>query len=295
MNTLKIYFEDMWGYDTYQFNPHDNYFVNLFKQDYNVVIDSNPDILIYSVFGSNNRRYNCKKIFFCGENIGHNFKHPKDEQCDVSLSQFADDGKNIYFPLWCIFVNWFNEQQPRPLPSNPTFHTNIQDLTSPPLYPKTKFCAFINNNPIKNRMKIFELLSKYKKVDSYGNLFNNVGTVLRGSEQAKIDILKDYRFTIAFENSYHSGYNTEKIIQPLSVNCIPLYWGGEQVKDYFNMSKIVFADNFTSLEHMAEVVINMDKDSTVYDYTQTLPGIQDTFFNFAPEKILSRLKTALHL
>ena len=61
------------------------------------------------------------------------------------------------------------------------------------------------------------------------------------------------------------------------------------------MNKIVFANNFTNLEHMAEVIINMDKDNTVYDYAQTLPGIQDAFFNFAPEKILLRVKAALHL
>ena len=76
---------------------------------------------------------------------------------------------------------------------------------------------------------------------------------------------------------------------------MPLYWGGEQIKKYFNMNKVVFADNFTSLEYMVEAVINMDKDNTVYNYTQTLPGVQDAFFDFAPHKILSRIKTALHL
>jgi hypothetical protein len=295
MNTLKIYFEDMWGYDTYQFNPHDNYFINLFKQHYNVVIDPNPDILIYSVFGSNNKRYNCKKIFFCGENIGHNFKHPKDEPCDVSLSQFDERDKNVYFPLWVLFTNWFRQTQPRPLPSNPTYHCEVTDLINPGKIEKTKFCAFINNNPIEDRLKIFKLLSKYKKVDSYGGLNNNVNGPIRGSEQAKILTLKDYKFTIAFENSYHPGYNTEKIIQPLSVNTIPLYKGGERMKEFFNINKIIYANNFNTLEEMADYIIELDKNNTEFNKIMEHTGVKNEFFNFMPSNVLAKICCLLKL
>jgi len=287
MKQLKIYFEDMWGYDQFQFNPQDNYFINLFKQEYEVVVDPDPDILIYSVFGYNNKKYNCKKVFVCGENIGNNFKHPHLESCDASLSQFDEQGTNIYYPLWCIFTNWFNETQPRPLPSNPTFLTDIDDLAKPKLYKKTKFCAFINNNPIENRIKMFETLSTYKKVDSYGQLFNNVGGALRGSEQAKIDMLKDYKFTIAFENSFHPGYNTEKIIQPLSVNCLPIYWGGPKIKQYFNMDKIIYADNFANYEQLLRFIVELDNNDELFDHMQKMTSIQDAFYSFTPDKILA--------
>lgn len=295
MNTLKLYFEDMWGYDQFQFNPHDNYFTNLFKLNYNVVIDSNPDVLIFSVFGFNNRKYNCKKIFFCGENTGHHFRDPLTEPCDVSLSQFDENNKNIYFPLWALFVNWFCQDQPRPLPSNPTFHCEVTDIINPGKIDKNKFCAFINNNPIEDRIKIFELLNKYKTVDSYGGLHNNVGGPIRGSEQAKILVLKDYKFTIAFENSYHHGYNTEKIIQPLSLNTIPLYKGGERVKEFFNTNKIINASDFNSLEEMAEYIIELDKNEDRYNKMTELVGITDKFFNLMPTNILTKLCCFLNL
>ena len=295
MKTIKLFFEDMWGYDNFQFNPYDNYFVNLFKLSYNVVIDPNPDILIYSVFGFNNRNYNCKKIFFCGENTGHHFRDPKTEPCTVSLSQFDEIDKNVYFPLWALFVNWFHETQPRLLPSNPTFHCNISDLLNPGDIKKSKFCAFINNNPIEDRLKIFELLSKYKPVDSYGGLHNNVGGALRGSEEAKINVIKDYKFTIAFENSYHPGYNTEKIIQPLSVNTIPLYKGGERVKEFFNMNKIIYANDFSTLEKMAEYIIELDKNEDEFNKILKQSGIKDNFFNLMPSIILAKISILLNL
>lgn len=295
MKTIKLFFEDMWGYDQFQFNPNDNYFVNLFKLNYNVVIDPNPDILIFSVFGLNNRKYNCKKIFFCGENTGHHFRDPRNEPCDASLSQFDEADKNIYFPLWSLFVNWFHDIQPRPLPSNPTFHCNVDDIILSTQTEKNKFCAFINNNPIDDRLKLFELLNSYKKVDSYGGLHNNVGGPLRGSEEAKINIIKDYKFTIAFENSYHPGYNTEKIIQPLSVNSIPLYKGGEKIKEFFNMDKIIYANNFSSLEEMADYIIQLDNNDNEYYRKINLTGINDKFFYFMPSNILAKISNLLNL
>lgn len=289
MKTLKVFFEDMWGYDQYQFNPYDNYFVNLLRYNFNVIIDPNPDLLIFSVFGFNNRKYNCKKLFFCGENIGHHFRDPYTEPCDVSLSQFEEKEKNIYFPLWGIFVNWFHQEQPRPLPSNPTYSCSVEDIINPGKIEKTKFCAFINNNPIEDRLLMFELLNRYKRVDSFGGLNNNVGGAIRGSEQAKINVLKDYKFTIAFENSYHPGYNTEKIIQPLSVNTIPLYNGGEKIRDYFNTNKTIYAKDFKSLEEMSDYIIELDKSDINFYIKTEMSGIRDKFFDFMPSTILSKI------
>ena len=59
MRKIKIFFTDFWG----GFNPYDNYFYNLLKQDYEIEITNNPDYLFFSVFGNNHLNYKCKKIF----------------------------------------------------------------------------------------------------------------------------------------------------------------------------------------------------------------------------------------
>ncbi|NBW58600.1 hypothetical protein EBR43_12665 [bacterium] len=142
---------------------------------------------------------------------------------------------------------------------------------------------------------MYELLSSYKKVDSYGNLFNNVGAALRGSEQAKINVLKDYKFTIAFENSYHPGYNTEKIIQPLSVNCIPLYWGGDSIRHYFNMDKIIYANDYAALESVLDKVVELDTNDSLYEKMAKMSSVQPAFYDFKPEKILEKIKNKLQI
>ena len=45
----------------------------------------------------------------------------------------------------------------------------------------------------------------------------------------KMDFIKDYKFVISFENSSNPGYTTEKLIEPMLVNSIPIYWGNTEV------------------------------------------------------------------
>lgn len=296
--TLKINFTDMWGYDNFIFNPRDNYFTDLLSLKYDVVIDDNPDVLFYSVFGNSNRNYNCKKVYFCGENTGNNFKHPSTQIFDASLTHFEESDTNYYLPLWIIFVNWFNKSQPRPLPSNPTYSVPLKSLYAcrePRL--RTNFCCFINNNPINDRIELFNNLNSYKRVDSYGQLFNNVGQPLRGSEEAKLNVITQYKFTIAFENSYHDGYNTEKIIQPLATNCIPIYSGGSRVKEFFNPNSFIYANDFKSINELAEYVKYVDQNDDLYlKYIKSSPFIDNKIPNlFEPETILNWLCAKLEI
>ncbi len=65
MRTIKINFSDWWG----GFDKTDNYFYNLLKDNYNIIISDNPDYLFFSIFGNSHLSYNCTKIFYTGENI----------------------------------------------------------------------------------------------------------------------------------------------------------------------------------------------------------------------------------
>ena len=74
-----------------------------------------------------------------------------------------------------------------------------------------KFCNFVYSNsgncdPI--REAFFHQLCKYKKVDSGGKYLNNIGKAVGD----KLQFIKDYKFTIAFENSSCSGLYYRKII-----------------------------------------------------------------------------------
>ena len=276
---LKIAFSDMWGFKdrlptggtlSYEFNPNDNYFTDLLKMHFDVTVDhANPDLLIYSCFGTNYRNYNCKKMFFSGENRSFGKGHiPHYDDADVTLSHYSEESKEVFMPLWVLFVNWFKKPQPRPLPSNPTYCVDLDLIQNnrERFLSERKFCCFLNNNEIEDRINLFLSLDDREHVDSHGKLLNNVGHTLRGSQQDKVNLVSAYKFNIAFENSYHHGYNTEKIIEPLEVGCIPLYKGGERAKEYFNTDSFLYMNDFADMEDYVDKVFEIHNNSELYEH-----------------------------
>jgi len=306
---IKIAYSDTWGFTDrtpegvfpYEFNPHDNYFTDLFKTKFDVeVVDSDPDLLIYGVYGNTYKNFNCKKILFSGENLNASkgcINHYDDS--DLTLSHYEEEDKEIFMPLWVLFVNWFRKTQPRPLPSNPTYSVDFDLIQNnrERFLKERKFCAFINNNQIADRIELFQELHEKEHVDSFGYLLNNTGKALRGSQQDKIKLLENYRFNIAFENCYHKGYNTEKIIEPLESGCIPLYKGGERVLEYFNEKSFLFYENYNDMSSFAKAVLDVHQNNELYeDIVLTKPLRLDNIYkDFSPDVLLSKILSKLNL
>ena len=98
---IKIAFSDFWG--GFEYNPtnksdFDNVIYKILSEKFDIEISNNPDILIYSVFGYNHQHYNCKKVFYTGENTRPNYN-----ECDYSITfDYLEDNRNIRFPLSAI-------------------------------------------------------------------------------------------------------------------------------------------------------------------------------------------------
>ena len=299
MEKLKLGFADMWGYAQYDFNPTDNYFTDLFSQKFDVTIDNkSPDILVYSVYGKSHQSYNCKKIFICGENLKFQKSDiPHYTNSDINLSQYDEDDKDILFPLFLIGINWFNKPQPRPLPSNPTYMLGVDQIQNnrERFITERKFCSFVSNRSFPDRVSMFKSLSNFDRVDSLGGLMNNVGRVLGGAQQEKIEALKNYKFNIAFENSYHDGYITEKVLEPLGAGCIPLYYGGSKVKKFFNSNSFVYRQDFNSEQEYIDYILEINNNDKLYRDMVVTPPLTDYLLSeFNPkiilEKIMDKLK-----
>lgn len=242
---IKIWFTDFWEH----FNVYDNYFTKILSKHFDIEITSDhPDFLIYSWGARDYFNFkNCVRIFYTGENIRPDFT-----VCDYSISFDYDsyDGRNLRLPLYVMYgdVNQLLlEKDPEKLLNN-----------------KSKFCNFIySNNRAIERNKIFELLSKYKKIDSGGKVLNNIGYLVEN----KLDFIKDYKFTIAFENSSYPGYTTEKIFEPMLVDSLPIYWGNQNVKTDFNTKSFINVHEYDNLEDVVERIIEIDTNDGLYlDY-----------------------------
>jgi len=253
MRQIKIYFEDFWP----GFNRTDNFITDILKNYYKITIESkNPDYLFFSVFGFKHLKYKeCILIFYSEENIWADFNF-----CDYAISSqlIEIEDRHIRYPNYnrCGF-EYLNEKK----------IIDEQKLLD------RKFCNFVySNNSVADplRERFFHELSKYKKVDSGGRFLNNIGKPVAN----KLDFIKDYKFTIAFENSSVPGYTTEKLVEPMIVNSLPIYWGNPNVELDFNKNSFIYVNEFPSIEKAIEEVIRLDNDDNAY-----IKKISETWFS----------------
>ena len=108
---------------------------------------------------------------------------------------------------------------------------------------KSKFCCFIvSNHKCKLRNNLFNLLSKYKHIDSMGkymkncNILDNIGRC----NQEYYNIINQYKFIICCENVSKPFYLTEKIYNAFKSSTIPIYWGDPLVKHTFNKKTFIY-------------------------------------------------------
>lgn len=239
---LKIYFTDYpRGFDT-----QDNLFLSLLRKRYDVVFSDSPDLLFYGNYGNDYLRFKCPRVLFSSENKAADFR-----LCDFSFTyQYGLGPRNYRLPLY-VFYGLQNLTGPK----------RIEDIVKQ----KTRFCNFIYSNAkATDRIRFFKLLNEYKKVDSAGLVMNNMGTRIPKTPELKIQFLREYKFTIAFENESVDGYTTEKIIQPMLVNSLPIYWGSPSVNSEFNARSFVNVMAYPNFEAAVEEVVRIDRDEHRY-------------------------------
>ncbi|MCX6751144.1 MAG: glycosyltransferase family 10, partial [Candidatus Pacearchaeota archaeon] len=154
--------------------------------------------------------------------------------------------------------------------------------------------------PIRNHF--FKMLSEYKRIDSPGRCMNNMLPIgsnnprkSRFSEswvKEKVDFIKPYKFTIAFENCAKPGYVSEKLTHPMLVNSIPIYFGHKDVKRDFNTKSFINASDFKSMEEVIEYIIKIDNDDKLYEKILREPWYNETKLPeyFSDQRILNRFK-----
>lgn len=239
--TIRINFCDFWP----GFNPWENYFVDLLKDDYNIEISNTPDYLFYSIFGNNHQYFNCTKIQYLGENIPPDLNY-----ANYAMSFDYFDHPNHYrIPHYILYDGYYD-----------LVNKKVDESLL-----NRKFCSFIvTNGGCDIRNNFMNKLSKYKKVDSGGRFMNNIG---HGVDN-KVQWIKEYKFNIAFENNayrpQHIGYTTEKVMEPMTVNTLPIYWGNPRIDLEFNTKSIINYSDFKSEEDMIEYIIDLDKNDDKY-------------------------------
>jgi len=255
---LRLGFAGFWD----SFDPRDNFLTRLLETRWRIELVAEPDFLIHSCIGRrrhDHRRYDCVRIFYTGENV------PPD-WCSTDWAftfEYTDHPRHFRLPHWPFYID------PPLLVKHVPAGTAAADVERL-LAGKPRFCGFVVSNPLcKTRNDFFRRLSKYKRVDSGGKLFNNLG----GRVADKRAFLAECRFTIAFENESHPGYTTEKVAEPMLVGSIPVYWGDPLVgRDFDTRSFLSYHDTppgpglsaSAALDLLVDRVVAADRDPDAY-------------------------------
>lgn len=262
MKQIKIQFTDFWQ----GFENNNNFWTMVLNKlgiPYQVV-DNDSDLMITSGFGSNflNRKSK-KRIYWTGENWFR--MDQKLQPINLSILEMFDR-------VYSFDYNDYSNHYRLPLYLIDTIESEILDYnhicrkkTKDELYSefKTKrFCTFVQGNGnCKFRNDYFHLLNQIDKVDAYGPLFNNTGVIL--DRLKKIEKGKEYKFQLAFENSEYDGYISEKFIDALKSDVIPIYWGGTEISKEFNSDSFIDV-NKLGVEKSLSIINDLSKDFGLY-------------------------------
>lgn len=83
----------------------------------------------------------------------------------------------------------------------------------------------------------------------------------RGGVADKIEAIKNYRFSICYENTADlAGYITEKIFDCFAAGNVPIYWGASNVTDHIPKECFIDRRDFATMEELYSYIKNMGKE-----------------------------------
>ena len=212
------------------------------------------DVVLYSVFGSDH-------LLSRGTNVALSAEPTiRDGAADWTIDwRYLERDSHTRIPVWAYeFVGRADELRQRPDPTS-------DDPAS------RRFCNFIYSNPhCGMRNAFFSMLNRKQRVDALGSVLNNASHPLLSERMSadwpstKQQVLRDYRFTIAFENEEHPGYVTEKMTHAWASGSVPVYWGDPIVDHDFPPGSYLSLYEAGSATRLVEQVLEAHHDPARY-------------------------------
>lgn len=174
-----------------------------------------------------------------------------------------------------------------------------------PGFSDKKLCVLINSNKLykgtgelyTERRKAISFFWNSNEFDLYGHLWEGVPRwkgIVNGEE--KLNVLKQYKFCICFENmTKQRGYISEKINEVFVSGCVPIYYGATNICDYVPPECFIDFRNFNSYQQLYQFMKTMNQ-KTYETYLSAAEKYlkSDQFKIFTPpiiaKQIVNRIK-----
>lgn len=125
------------------------------------------------------------------------------------------------------------------------------DLKDSKIYEKTKLVSMIASNKVMCEEHIYrqKMIDKYSSdCDHFGRGYLEIGNIVDG--------LKDYCFSFVFENATYPNMFTEKITNCFMCGTIPIYYGMNNIGDFFNSEGIIRLNDDFDINHLSFELYN---------------------------------------
>ena len=87
-------------------------------------------------------------------------------------------------------------------------------------------------------------------IDKFRSQFDTIAGRGYNTIDYKLEALSDYRFSVIIENDRIDDYFTEKLIDCLLTGTIPIYFGTNNIGNYFDTNGMLLIDNAESFENI---------------------------------------------
>ena len=135
------------------------------------------------------------------------------------------------------------------------------------IYEKNKLLSHIVSNKSwcrghKLRHIIAEAIQNRYEVDLWGSAYT--------SFENKTEPLRDYYFSITVMNAKHNNYFTETLVDTFRCGTVPIFWGCDNVGEYFNEKGIL---KFNTGPELFDILDGLTENK----YHEMLPYVKENF------------------
>jgi len=132
---------------------------------------------------------------------------------------------------------------------------------------RDRLIASFISSPVNQsgRLEYLQELSRYLSVHHYGQFEKNRELLNDRGLASKLEVIADYKFTIAFENSIDKDYVTEKLFDSFWAGSVPVYLGAPNVDEFLPGDHcLINVNDFSSAKDLADYLLYHQENEAAY-------------------------------